>query len=46
MANIGIINILLWEQRVAGSNPASPTLKMKDLHESVGLFCCSGVNTV
>ena len=23
---------LLWEQEVAGSNPATPTLKMKRLH--------------
>ena len=29
---------LVWDQRVAGSNPATPT-KEKALHESAGLFC-------
>ncbi len=30
---------LPYKQRVAGSNPAVPTLKIKDLQEIVGLFC-------
>ena len=29
---------LVWDQRVAGSNPATPT-KEKALHASAGLFC-------
>ncbi len=29
---------LVWDQRVAGSNPATPT-KEKALHECAGLFC-------
>ena len=29
---------LLWEQRVAGSNPATPTLKMKFLFQNGKLF--------
>ena len=29
---------MVWDQRVAGSNPATPT-KEKALHDSAGLFC-------
>ncbi len=29
---------LVWDQRVAGSNPATPT-KEKALHVSAGLYC-------
>ncbi len=36
---------LVWDQRVAGSNPATPT-KEKAWHESAGLYFFKGVENL